>query len=210
MDLKKVGQQYERTELKRETLKTEPTEQLKEWMQLALTAKIPYANAAILATLDAKGYPQARIILIKEIVENSLSFFTNYNSAKATDIQAHDKVSLNIYWKELDRQVRISGRAKKIPAAESKEYFYSRPRESQISAVASNQSEVVSKEALYARVKELELKYKDKVVDFPDYWGGYRVEIEEAEFWQGRPNRLHDRFIYRRNENYWEIDRLAP
>lgn len=215
MDLKKVGQQYERTELKPESLKENPSDLIKEWMELALTAKIPYANAATLATIDSQGFPQARVILIKEIKSNSLVFFTNYNSDKARDIDSHKKVSLNIFWKELDRQIKIVGEAKKIPARESEEYFYSRPRESQISAIASNQSQVVTKEALYAKVKELELKYKDEKVDYPSFWGGFEVEFSAVEFWQGRPNRLHDRFIYKKNkdskeETSWTIDRLAP
>lgn len=210
MDLRKVGQQYERTELKREALKENPIEQLEEWMQLALTAKIPYANAATLGTLDPHGYPQTRIILLKEIKDSSLIFFTNYNSAKAKDIQKHNQVSLNIYWKELDRQVRVLGRAKKIEEAQSREYFYSRPRESQISAIASDQSSIITKEELYAKVKELELKYEGEQVEYPSYWGGYAVEIESIEFWQGRPNRLHDRFIYQKADHGWEINRLAP
>ncbi|MCO4754232.1 MAG: pyridoxamine 5'-phosphate oxidase [Bacteriovoracaceae bacterium] len=210
MDLKKVGQQYERQELKRETLKDSPIEQLEEWMQLAITAKIPYANAANLATVDANGYPKSRIILIKEIKDSSLVFFTNYNSAKAQDIERNNKVSLNIYWKELDRQVRVTGKAHKVPTEESREYFYSRPRESQISAIASNQSHIVDKSELYDKVQELELLYKDKPVEFPNFWGGFSIDVESIEFWQGRPNRLHDRFLYSKSGQNWSIDRLAP
>lgn len=215
MDLRKVGQQYERSELKQETLKTNPADQLKEWMELALTAKLPYANAAVLATLDSRGYPQARIVLIKEIKSDSLTFFTNYNSAKGREMQAHNKVSLNIYWKELDRQVRISGAVSKLSREESEEYFYSRPRESQISAIASDQSAPVSKEELAEKVRELEEKYRDKQVEYPEFWGGYEAKIESAEFWQGRPNRLHDRFLYSKENSgsqaqTWNIVRLAP
>lgn len=210
MDLKKVGQQYERQELKRETLKESPIEQLEEWMQLAITAKIPYANAANLATVGTDGFPKSRIILIKEIKDSSVVFFTNYNSAKAQDIAKNNKVSLNIYWKELDRQVRITGTAKKSPVEESKEYFFSRPRESQISAIASDQSHIVEKEELYQKVKELEKKFEGKDVEFPSFWGGYNVEIESIEFWQGRPNRLHDRFKYTKDGKSWVIQRLAP
>ncbi len=210
MDLKKVGQQYERQELKRDTLKESPIEQLEEWMQLAITAKIPYANAANLATVDPEGFPKSRIILIKEIKKSSVVFFTNYNSAKAQDISNNNKVSLNIYWKELDRQVRISGHAAKTSLDESREYFYSRPRESQISAIASNQSHEIEKEELYQKVKELEQKYEGKEVEYPDFWGGFNVEIESIEFLQGRPNRLHDRFKYTKNGKSWTIQRLAP
>lgn len=210
MDLRKVRQQYERPELKRETLNADAIEQLKDWMDIAIKNEISYANAATLATLDKNGFPQARVILIKEIENNNLTFFTNYESEKAKDIKDHNKVSLNIYWKELDRQVRILGVASKTSEQVSKDYFYSRPKESQISAIASAQSSVVTKEELYAKVKELEEKFVDKEVEFPNFWGGYQVEIEYVEFWQGRPNRLHDRFAYSKDGAGWKIDRLAP
>lgn len=210
MDLKNVGKQYDREELVRETLKVNPFEQLEDWMQLALSAKIPYANAATVATLDKNGFPQARVILVKEIRDESLIFYTNYHSNKAQDIERHPQVSFNIYWKELDRQVRLTGIASRTSEKESREYFYSRPRESQISAVASNQSHIVTKEELYQAVKKLDEETKGKEVPFPDYWGGYQVKIDTVEFWQGRPNRLHDRFLYTRADEQWEIKRLAP
>ncbi len=211
MDLKNIGAQYERPELKRETLKDSPIEQIEEWIELAITAKLPYANAAVLATVDQEGFPHSRVILVKEIKNGELIFFTNYNSDKAQNIERENKVSLNIYWKELDRQVRLTGLAKRIPEKDSKDYFYSRPRESQISAVASDQSSVVSKEELYEAVSKLKEKYEGQEVPFPDYWGGYAVSPLRVEFWQGRPNRLHDRFLYTKSsDGSWTIDRLAP
>lgn len=211
MDLKKIGAQYDRPELKRETLKSSPIEQLEEWIELSITAKLPYANAAVLSTIDDEGFPSSRVILIKEIKNGGLIFFTNYHSDKARNIERDPKVSLNIYWKELDRQVRITGHASRIPAQESKDYFYSRPRESQISAVASDQSSIVTKEELHRAVEDLKKKCAGKDVPFPDYWGGFIVSPASIEFWQGRPSRLHDRFLYTKNsDGSWGIDRLAP
>ncbi len=210
MDLKNVRQEYHQKELNLEDLKIDPVEQIQDWFEYAKKKEIPYLNAATLATVNAKGIPTNRIILIKEIENDGITFFTDYTSKKAMDIYQNKNVSLLIFWKELDRQIRVNGQARKIDAIESEKYFYSRPRESQISALASNQSQPISKEELNRRVQELDLKYKDQPVDFPENWGGYKISFDEVEVWQGRPSRLHDRFLYTQEKSFWKITRLSP
>jgi pyridoxamine 5'-phosphate oxidase len=209
LDLKKIGAQYERVALEESALPNNPLDLLTEWFTKAIDSKIPYANAATLSTLGADGFPSSRVILIKEIKSEKVIFFTNYNSKKAKDIEHSPKVSLNIYWKELDRQIRLRGEAQKISAKESKEYFHSRPYESQVSAIISNQSSIVTKEELENLTQSLKSKHPQAPLPYPEYWGGYAIKIEAIEFWQGRPNRLHDRFQYLNSEN-WVKNRLAP
>lgn len=209
LDLKHIGAQYERVALDEKNLPYNPVELLTEWFSKAVDAKIPYANAATISTINEKGSPESRVILIKEIKEGQIIFFTNYNSDKAKAISKNNKVGINIYWKELDRQIRINGTADKIPPKESEAYFQSRPYESQISATISNQSSVVTRDELERLTDELKLKYPDSPLPCPEYWGGYEISISEIEFWQGRPNRLHDRFRYELTDK-WEKSRLAP
>lgn len=209
LDLKHVGAQYERVALEEKDLPYQPVDLLTEWFSKAVESKIPYANAATLSTINQDGYPSSRVILIKEIKEGQVIFFTNYNSEKAQAISSNPKVSINIYWKELDRQVRINGSAAKITPRESEEYFQSRPYESQISATISDQSSVVTRDELERLTDELKLKYPKAPLPCPSYWGGYEVSMHQIEFWQGRPNRLHDRFRYELTDK-WEVKRLAP
>jgi pyridoxamine 5'-phosphate oxidase len=209
LDLKKIGAQYERVALNESDLPNNPIELLNQWFNKAIDAKIPYANAATISTIGSDGHPASRVILVKEIKNEKIIFFTNYNSAKAKDIEHSPKVSLNIYWKELDRQIRIKGEAKKISAKDSKIYFHSRPYESQVSAIISNQSSATTLEELETLTQDLKNKYPEAPLPYPDYWGGYAISISEIEFWQGRPNRLHDRFLYNQTPN-WQKHRLAP
>lgn len=209
LDLKHVGAQYERLALSEENLPYNPIELLTEWFTKAVDSKIPYANAATLSTINSEGFPESRVILIKEIKEGQLIFFTNYESNKAKAIFNNPKVGINIYWKELDRQIRINGSADKIPPKESEEYFQSRPYESQISATISKQSRETTRNELERLTDELKLKYPDAPLPCPDYWGGFEISVQQIEFWQGRPNRLHDRFRYQLTDK-WEKHRLAP
>jgi len=214
LDLKNIGAQYERVALNETELPKDPIDFLKSWLSKAIEAKIPYANAATLSTIGTDGYPSSRVILVKEIKDKQVIFFTNYNSDKAIDIQMTPKVGINIYWKELDRQIRLKGCAKKISQIESEKYFQSRPYESQISATISKQSSPVTREELERLTSELKEKYPNAPLPCPDYWGGYEINIDTIEFWQGRPNRLHDRFRYELKDNKskdnWSIQRLAP
>jgi pyridoxamine 5'-phosphate oxidase len=208
MDLKKIKLEYYRDELNLEDLDRDPLQQFKIWFDQAIKSEITYPNAATIATMGEDFYPQNRVILIKEVNSQGLVFFTNYDSAKGNQIQNNNKASLNIFWKELDRQIRVNGRLSKISSVESEEYFYSRPRASQISAIASPQSQMITKEELHAKVQKLEKEYPDKL-PMPKNWGGYLLTPVRFEFWQGRPNRLHDRFIYE-NKNGWKPFRVGP
>lgn len=211
MDLKKIRDEYLQKELNLSDLDSHPFTQLKNWFELALKAEITYPNAANLATVDANGIPHSRIILIKDIKSESVTFFTDYSSDKGNQIEHNQNICLNIFWKEFDRQVRMNGIARKISHEESEAYFQSRPKESQISATASQQSKKVNKEELVGLVKELTQKYADQeILPCPENWGGYEVQISEFEFWQGRPTRLHDRFKYTQTSQGWECFRVSP
>ena len=209
LDLKHIGAQYERVALEEKDLPYNPIDLLTKWFTKAVDSKIPYANAATISTINEKGYPESRVILIKEIKEGQIIFFTNYNSHKAQAIEKNNKVGINIYWKELDRQIRVNGSAEKLTFKESEEYFQSRPYESQVSATISNQSSEVTRDELERLTDELKLKYPKTPLPCPEYWGGYEITVHEIEFWQGRPNRLHDRFHYELTDK-WNLKRLAP
>lgn len=210
MDLKSLPLEYHRSELKIEDLNKNPLTQMQEWMEYALKNNITYFHAANLATVCEQGWPSNRIVLIKEVNAIGPIFFTNYASRKGQELASNNRVAISLFWKELDRQVNLIGRTSKLSTYDSEEYFHSRPRASQISALASHQSHEVSKEELEAKVQEIEKKYLNSEIPFPANWGGYQVSVEQIEFWQGRPNRLHDRFLYRKQNGEWKVDRLAP
>jgi pyridoxamine 5'-phosphate oxidase len=169
-------------------------------------------NAMALATADATGRPNLRTVLLKAFDERGLVFYTNYKSAKAHDITANSRVALLFTWLPLERQVVVTGQAGKISAAESLKYFLSRPRDSQIGAWASHQSEIITTRSLLeTKFAEMKAKFMRGEVPLPDYWGGYRVVPASFEFWQGRPSRMHDRFRYRlQPDGRWKIERLMP
>ena len=161
--------------------------------------------------MDSAGLPNVRMVLLKEIEPAAFVFYTNYGSRKSKQIAANPKVSLLFPWITLERQVIIQGQAEKISTAESLRYFASRPRESQIGAWVSNQSEVItSRKFLMQKLSEIREKFHHGEIPLPSFWGGYRVRPEAIEFWQGGPARLHDRFLYQHRENEWDISRLSP
>jgi pyridoxamine 5'-phosphate oxidase len=182
------------------------------WFTEALKSKVFDANAFALATISRKGIPSNRIVLLKGFDHRGFIFFTNYRSQKGQEISHKAVASLLFFWPELIRQVRIDGKVEKISSKESDAYFKTRPRGSQIGAWASDQSEAVpDREFLEKREKELEAKYLGKTIPCPPYWGGYRVIPNSIEFWQGRPNRLHDRLRYaRQSKGVWHMQRLSP
>lgn len=190
----------------------DPIKQFQLWLNDAVEAKVPLAEAMTLATATPDGKPSARLVLLKQVDQDGFVFFTNYRSAKARQLDANPYAALVFYWNALERQVRIEGSVVRTSEQESSDYFQTRPRESQIGAWASDQSDVISgRDALEQRARELEALYCDREIDCPEHWGGYRLDPERIEFWKGRVGRLHDRILYQRESGgVWTITRLAP
>jgi pyridoxamine 5'-phosphate oxidase len=196
--------------LRREDLDPDPIAQFTAWFERA-SEEAPLTEAMTLATVDANGLPDARMVLLKGWDERGFRFFTNSESAKGQQLRARPRAALILYWRELDRQVRVRGDVERLDEASSDEYFASRPRESQLGAWASPQSRPIrDREALDAELDEATTRFAGGEVARPPHWGGYLVAPETIEFWQGQVGRLHDRFIYRRGGGGWEIERLAP
>ena len=197
--------------LDEKTIDRDPIKQFQLWFNDAIAAKLPMPEAMTLATATPDGRPSARIVLLKQVDQDGFVFYTNYRSAKASQLDANPYAALVFYWTQIDRQVRIEGSVTKVSAEESREYFRTRPRESQIGAWASEQSEVIaSRDVLEQRAVELETLYCDREVDCPEYWGGYRLRPDRIEFWKSGTGRLHDRILYERSDDGWSISRLAP
>jgi len=197
--------------LDEKTIDRDPIKQFQLWFDEAVAANLPLPEAMTLATATPDGKPSARMVLLKQVDEDGFVFFTNYTSAKAEQLDANPYAALVFYWSRLDRQVRVEGSVVRTSDEESRDYFRTRPRESQIGAWASAQSQVISsREVLEQRAQELEDQYRDREVDCPEYWGGYRLKPERIEFWKSRVGRLHDRILYERGSDGWTISRLAP
>ncbi|HEU4869528.1 MAG TPA: pyridoxamine 5'-phosphate oxidase [Pyrinomonadaceae bacterium] len=197
--------------LDEKTIDRDPIKQFQTWFNDAFEAKLPLPEAMTLATATPDGKPSARMVLLKQVDHDGFVFYTNYNSAKAQQLDANPYAALVFYWAKLDRQVRIEGSISRTSREESLAYFATRPRESQIGAWASEQSEVIESRAiLEQRAEELEHKYRDREIDCPEHWGGYRLKPERIEFWKSRIGRLHDRILYEREGDAWTITRLAP
>jgi len=212
MNTDDLRQQFMEQGLNKSELETSPLKQFEAWYKQTIDADIHEPGAMSLATVDAEGQPWQRIVLLKLFDEKGFVFFTNYESRKAQQIVVNPHVSLLFPWQVLGRQVKLTGEAEKISSAESLKYFATRPRGSQIGAWASGQSQVInSRSILETMVDSMKQKYADKEVPLPPFWGGYRVKPKSFEFWQARDSRLHDRFIYQKNEaGEWFSERLAP
>ena len=194
------------------TADPDPLKQFQRWFDEARDKVSQLPEAMTLATATTDGKPSARLVLLKQVDDRGFVFYTNYHSSKARDLEANPFAALVFYWPQLERQVRVEGTVTRTSAAESDEYFRTRPRDSQLGALASPQSEVVpNRDVLEERLAELEERFRDKEVERPAHWGGYRLKPERLEFWKGRPGRLHDRLLYERQQDgAWIIKRLAP
>ena len=196
--------------LNRSALADDPIEQFREWYERAAD-EVPLSDAMVLATADADGSPDARMVLLKGFGRDGFRFFTNLDSAKARQIRERPLAALILYWRELDRQVRIRGRVDRLSPAEDDAYFATRPAAARIGAWASPQSDPLpDREALDERVRQVTERFAGGDILRPDFWGGYIVRPVRIEFWQGQAARLHDRFVYEREEDGWSIRRLAP
>lgn len=210
VDLASLRRSYEKGALDLGDLAADPLKQLRGWLDDAKAAEVLEPNAMTLATASADGKPSARVVLLKGLDERGLTFYTNYESRKGREIAGNPNVALVFNWLGLERQARFEGTAARLPYAESEAYHQTRPRGSQLGEWASPQSRVVrSREVLEANLQAAEARFPGEV-PLPEFWGGFVVRPERAEFWQGRPNRLHDRFRYTRGAEGWTVERLAP
>ncbi len=210
--LSDIRKEYQLQTLQENEVNDDPVEQFAKWWDDAIESKIDEVNAMTLSTVNEEGKPSARIVLLKGFDKNGFIFFTNYNSHKGDHLKHCPYVSLVFFWKELERQVKIEGEVIKVSEAESDIYFNSRPRESRIGAWASPQSKVIeNRSILEDNLLKYQQQFTDENIPRPSHWGGYLVKPTLLEFWQGRPNRLHDRILYSlQNNGGWTIERLAP
>ena len=198
--------------LRASLLTDDPLELFARWFEEARElSRMEYPNAMTLSTVTPEGMPDGRIVLLKELDARGFTFYTNYRSAKGRALAQHPKAALTFYWDDLARQVRIRGPVERVSSEESEAYFRTRPRGSRIGACVSDQSRPLGgREALEARYRAMEARLEGGEIPRPDHWGGYRLLPAEMEFWQAGANRLHDRFLYRRNGDHWAVERLAP
>jgi pyridoxamine 5'-phosphate oxidase len=213
INIKNLRQDYRSSSLLEETVSKNPIEQFAIWFDEAVKAEILEPNAMTLATASKNALPSARIVLLKGFDEEGFTFFTNFNSHKGLELTENPFAALVFFWGDLERQIRIEGVVERISDEESKNYFHSRPKGSQLGAWASPQSKIIPhREFLDEKIQEMKHKYaSDEVIPKPEHWGGYKVIPNQIEFWQGRSNRLHDRILYtQQKDESWTIERLAP
>jgi pyridoxamine 5'-phosphate oxidase len=212
LPLTNLRREYTLAGLRRAELDADPIAQFGKWLQQAVAAGIPEPNAMTLATADKQGRPSARTVLLKGADERGFVFFTNYESRKGRELEWNPNAALVFFWPGLERQVCVAGTVAKVPPAESKSYFDSRPKGSRLAALASEQSQPIPDRGfLEKRLATLFAKYPGEEIPVPAAWGGFRLAPDRIEFWQGRPSRLHDRFEYLKLlDNRWQIERLAP
>ena len=212
-DLSNYRKSYEKGELLLDNVPDNPIELFRNWfIEVESNFDVEEPNTMTVSSIGLDGYPKNRVVLLKKYTHEGFIFYTNYNSEKGKAIAENPHVCLSFFWHSAERQIIIKGKAEKIAENLSDGYFESRPRGSQLGALVSNQSEVVkNREELESKLKDLELEYEGKEIERPKHWGGYIIKPVELEFWQGRPNRLHDRIRYKLQEDFdWKIERLAP
>jgi len=211
LDLAALRRDYALSSLTEQDVDPDPIRQFERWFADAASARVQEPNAMTLATASRDGVPSARIVLLKGVDAGGFVFYTDYRSRKGAELTENPLAALTFLWKEIERQVRISGAVSRVSAAESEAYFRTRPPGSRLGAWASQQSSVIpSRAELEERLREVSLRFSDGDVPLPPHWGGFRVVPDEIEFWQGRPDRLHDRLLYQREESRWKISRLSP
>jgi len=209
--IQNLRREYKLNKLSEESVHKNPHKQLDKWFKDILKLNLLVPNAMILSTANVKAKPSARVVLLKELSEKGLTFFTNYKSVKSKNLSKNSASSLLFFWAELERQVRIEGKIKKISKTESQKYFNTRPIESRLAAWASEQSSVIpDRDYLEKRFQKFEEQFKGKKIPMPRDWGGFILVPNYFEFWQGRENRLHDRICYKMQKGKWKIFRLAP
>ena len=209
--LNNLRREYKLNKLSEETVHKSPFSQFESWFNQFMKIGTVEPNAMILATADKKSKPSVRVVLLKGISNKGITFFTNYNSRKGQDLSQNSSASLLFFWAELERQIRIEGKIKKISRVESQKYFDTRPVESRIAAWASEQSKIIpDREYLEKRFDKFEQKFSGKKIPIPPNWGGFRLVPDYFDFWQGRENRMHDRICYEKQKGRWKIYRLAP
>lgn len=212
MKLDDFRREYLQSGLSREELADDPITQFDRWLKQAIDANISDPTAMVVATVDAEGQPSQRIVLLKDVSSAGFVFYTNLESHKAKDLAQNQKISLHFPWHSLERQVKVCGVAEQLPRSTVMKYFLSRPKESQLAAWASQQSaRISSKQALMSKFNEIKQRFADGNITLPEFWGGYLVKPNSVEFWQGGEHRLHDRFMYTRQDNdLWDINQLQP
>lgn len=210
-DIASLRKNYTKSGIRKDDLPADPVELFSRWIDEAIHSEANEPNAMSLATVSEDGNPNVRVVLLKGIVGNTIQFYTNYLSRKGRELEHTPQAAVAFWWPELERQVRIRGKVEKLSRSEIDSYFQSRPRESQIGAWVSEQSSPVeSRETLKKKVKSVMDRFGGSKIPTPDFWGGYSIQIEEIEFWQGRPARLHDRILYTRINKTWQKERLQP
>ncbi|CAM5188620.1 pyridoxamine 5'-phosphate oxidase [Alishewanella longhuensis] len=211
MKIDAIRRSYTKDKLDLDKLNADPIAQFELWLKDAIAAELPDPTAMCVATVDSSGQPSQRLVLLKDVTSEGFTFYTNLGSRKASELSENPKVSLHFPWHPLERQVIVYGTAERVSNTQVMKYFLSRPKESQLAAWASEQSRPIStRQALMQKFAEIKHKFEHGEVPLPSFWGGFLIRPQQIEFWQGGEHRLHDRFMYKKSESGWQIERLCP
>jgi len=211
MKIDAIRRSYTKDKLDLDKLNADPIAQFELWLKDAIAAELPDPTAMCVASVDSSGQPSQRLVLLKDVNNDGFTFYTNLGSRKASELAENPKVCLHFPWHPLERQVIVYGTAARVPNSQVMQYFLSRPKESQLAAWASEQSRPIStRQALMQKFAEIKHKFEQGDVPLPSFWGGFLIKPHQIEFWQGGEHRLHDRFMYKKSESGWQIERLCP